>query len=445
MENNNNQKGISQNHSYEKLRKEMKAVKSVGKLLKLAKFLGFKNKELEAVFEQIPDFQNQLEELSMTPEKFNRYYSGLGWVASGSMNFDLMKDAVELAENNEIEKGEELLIKYYSSEEMKLLLTSLLGDEAFRIRYKYFEYAYEDTINKRYYSAIPILLMMIDGATNDVTKSTGFFSDNSDLTLWDTIEGHPSGLTELKKLMNIGGRNKTNFEEISIPFRNGILHGRELDFDNIKVVAKCWAAVFALREWTKNIRNGKQKEEEIEDKAKTPKEQFNSLKDSLKDLSNHNKKMKITREKLDTWEKRTLTVGENILESGKSENYFENTPEKLLVQFFEYWQIKNYGQIAKMINKYDGYNLRKVPSEIRKYLDGKQFKQFKILDIEDTAPAISIINVEVFYIFENIEYQKKLLFRFICIDEKNQASCRGMENCKWTFYEAPLLEIQYSF
>lgn len=422
----------------------MLGAESLGKVFKLAKLFGYKNDELDEVFEQIPNLQNQLEEMSMTPEKFNKYYSSLGWVASDSMNFDLMKEAVGFAENNNIEKGEELLVKYYSSEEMKWLLTSLLGDEAFRKRYKYFQYAYDDTIAGRYYSAIPILLMMIDGATNDITKSMGFFSDSSDLTSWDSIAGHPSGLTELRNLIN-KGRNKTNEESIKIPYRNGILHGRELDYDNVVVAAKCWAALFAVREWAKSIREGKKYNPLENEIPKTPKEQLKSFTESLKELSRHNKEMKINRKELDNWKKRDLTIGDNILESGNSEDYQEHSPEKLLVVFFEYWQMKNYGVISKMIHKHDNYNVKKVPSEVRGYLEGKDFKKFRLLSIKDEAPAISVIEVEVYYEFENKEYNKNLVFRFICIDEKNRPCCRGIENSKWTFYEAPLLQIQYSF
>lgn len=54
----------------------------------------------------------------------------------------------------------------------------------------------------------------------------------------DSIAAHETGLKALARIMG-RGRNRTNEEIISVPYRNGILHGRDLAFDNKVVAAKC--------------------------------------------------------------------------------------------------------------------------------------------------------------------------------------------------------------
>lgn len=39
-------------------------------------------------------------------------------------------------------------------------------------------------------------------------------------------------------------RNKTTTEDLTLPLRHGILHGRDLGYSNQMVAAKCWAVGF---------------------------------------------------------------------------------------------------------------------------------------------------------------------------------------------------------
>jgi len=43
-------------------------------------------------------------------------------------------------------------------------------------------YALEEYENGRYYACVPLLLMIIDGIVNDISKETGFFAEKTDLT-----------------------------------------------------------------------------------------------------------------------------------------------------------------------------------------------------------------------------------------------------------------------
>lgn len=84
------------------------------------------------------------------------------------------------------------------------------------------------------------------------------------MTAWDSIAAHETGLQTIASLFS-ESRNKTNDEVITLPYRNGILHGRELAFDNKLVAAKVWATLFAIKDWSvafSNKPNENEKEKE---------------------------------------------------------------------------------------------------------------------------------------------------------------------------------------
>ncbi|WP_421976072.1 hypothetical protein [Roseivirga seohaensis] len=247
---------IKNNESYSQLREQIKAADSIRKIAKLLSFFGLKNDSLNKALDQVPEFQKQLEHLSSLPDEFNQHFSKLGWIAHESMNSDLMERAIELAESGKVDSAEDELADYFCSDNIEWLLNHFKGFPEFKIRFDLLKSAYEDTKDKRYHSAIPLLLMIIDGTVNDIDRNKGFFTESTDLTAWDSIAGHSSGLGKIRDILN-QSRKKTTTESLRLPFRNGILHGRDLGYANKLVAAKSWAILIAIKDWIKAIKDGK--------------------------------------------------------------------------------------------------------------------------------------------------------------------------------------------
>lgn len=247
---------IEDNPSHKKLKKELDGANALSKLTGLLSLFGANSKNLKEAFEPLADIQKQFEVISQSPDKFNDHFSQRGWIAHESMNHDLMLTCIEFAEKGHIELAEQELINYYSSDKMQWLTYQLKGTKEFAIRYSLIKAAYEDTIAEKYYACIPVLLLVIDGGVNDVDRNKGFFAENTDLTAWDSIAAHSSGLATLKEIFN-DTRKRTTEEEITMPYRHGILHGRDINYANKIVAAKCWAALFALNDWAKAVKEGK--------------------------------------------------------------------------------------------------------------------------------------------------------------------------------------------
>lgn len=436
---------IENNSSYKKLKKELEGADTLHKVAKFFSFFGLKSQSLNEAFSQLPDLKKQFELLSQSPDKFNNHFAQRGWIAHESMNSDLMLTSIELADKALIEVAEQELIDYYSSDQMKWLLHQLKSIEAFTIRYNFFLLAYEDTIAERYHAVVPVLLMMIDGVVNDIDKSKGFFAEKTDLTAWDSIAAHSTGLTALKEIFN-DSRRKTVKEEITLPYRNGILHGRDLGYANKIVAAKCWAALFAIKDWANSLKQGKKNPPPPEPETSL-KESWSQLKDSLTNYAESKKRNDLVSKKIEAWKPRKLTIGTDIPEKGFSADYTEYTPEQEAIRFAEYWTKNNYGAIAKQIHHFSKtpINESKEAGKARKVFEGKKLVDYKIFAIKDCSPAITEVTLTTVIEHDSKKHDKQITLRFIYEGKDNEILIFGDIDGKWRFIENFFHQIEFIY
>ncbi|PQB07293.1 hypothetical protein BST83_09100 [Polaribacter filamentus] len=423
---------------YSEIRNNVQAADSIRKIVKFISFFGFKNKKLNEVFLKIPDLKKQIEHISTIPDKFNSHFSTRGWISHESMNSPLMEKAVELAENGEIEKAEKILSEHFTSSEIKWLQNRFRVLPEFSVRFDIIQKAYQDTLERRFYSCVPLLLIIIDGVVNDISKSKGFFTENTDLTAWDSVAAHSSGLTAIRDIFNTS-RKKTNTEEIFLPYRNGILHGRDLKFDNILVVGKCWATLFAINDWARALKKEKEN-------PPTPEKQL-SLKESLRDIKKtiieHNewkiKHNKIMQE-LEDWKPRKKEdLNLNPL------TFKKFSPEKQAYDIANNWLNKNYGKIAIQLHRIGDseINIGKEAGEIRSEIQNKILKEFKIINIEDKTPAISEITMSITYDLDSSEMKKEIIMRMICKSPYGEIGMNGNEDIIWEMIDNFFYRLEF--
>lgn len=240
-------KKIKDNQTCAELLNNTKGFGALSKVVSFFEKIGIKNEKISEAFKKFPDLFQKTEELVNMPDRFNEHFSKSGWVAYESLNFELMKEAVYLADEGKFDEANNLLVEHYNEETLKWGLTFMKGVEEYRPRYDLAEKAKEDYLAGRYHACVPVVLTIIDGIVNDIEQK-GFFAQGVDLTAWDSIAAHSSGLQELSKLFN-SARKKTNTETITVPYRHGILHGRDLGYANKVVAAKTWATLFTIRDW----------------------------------------------------------------------------------------------------------------------------------------------------------------------------------------------------
>ena len=428
-------------HSYKKIRKDIKGFKALSSLAKFASLLGLVDKEQLKGLEKINEIEEQMNELSKLPDEFNDYFSDKGWIAYESMNTNVIKSAIQFAKQGEEEKAESELLNHYSGENIKWQINLLKNIPEFMKRYHLIQVAYEDYIDKKYITCIPLQLIIIDGAVNDIDKGKGFFTTSIDLHAWDSIAAHRNGLTKLRDIFN-RSRKSTTTERIEKPFRNGILHGRDLNYGNQKVAAKAWALMFAIRDWKVALNKGK-KNPIPEEPTKSFKENWTELVDSINLYREAKKKREEQSHKVSMWKPREFKIGDTHPTKGELSDYEENSPELKVFEFLHYWKKKNYGKIAMSIRKtiLTDKPIGQLAGKYRNELSDKELLDYELVEIKDESPAISEVFVKTKYRINDSETEKKLKFRLVYEDEEGSPFVRGDEEGKWMIFESFIYEI----
>ncbi|KDB58604.1 hypothetical protein AZ16_1395 [Bordetella bronchiseptica B18-5 (C3)] len=382
---------------------------------------------LQQAFPQLSDFSGKLMELKeqskilLLPDRFNEIFASSGWIAYESMSMDVMKKAIDAFEAHGLEAAEDYLVSTYDADTLKWGILRFNGHDDFRKRVRLVELAKDDYLAGRYHACTPVLLSLMDGLANDVSRHVGLFADNADLTAWDCIAAHESGLQTLVALMT-KGRNKTSEESISVPFRHGILHGRELAFDNRIVAAKTWAALFAIRDWAEALAEGK--------KMPAPKQE-STWSELLQSLN----KTQETKRLLDVWKPREKEDFSYLPCDGLSSSLLESSPECMVAEFMENWRLGRFAPLADSFSHTYDMAMGKKAGEARQDFGKYKVVSFQIVDVEDRTPAYSTVTIRATFSTEDDIFEEELKVSAGYQDKKGLPMCRLESGGKWTLVQ----------
>lgn len=180
---------------------------------------------------ELDRIKKEMKDLIMTTEEYNNNFSDYGWIAYSLINVEFMKNANIIFKENGIEKAEDFISDYYKDNIKNTKRFIQYSTKEFRKRANIIDEAFEAYESEKYYSAITLFLTIADGVINDFTKNKGFFTEGVDLDCWDCLVECDKGLKKLKEIYNLP-RKKTVEDMVTMPYRNGILHGRDLNFGN---------------------------------------------------------------------------------------------------------------------------------------------------------------------------------------------------------------------
>jgi hypothetical protein len=353
------------------------------------KILGVDADKIKTDLEIADTLTQQTQELATLPDKFNDYFGEHGWIIYESLSLEVAKKAIAVADTGDMNAAEQVIVDYFTPATVRLWLNQMKAVQAFQPRFRLAQLALQDYEEERYHACIPVVLALMDGLINELNNGRGFFSDTTELEAWDSISAHKRGLVELGNIFR-KGRNKTRTEQITVPYRNGILHGTDLGYDNKIVAAKTWAALFAVRDWAIKAEGNK-----LEEPPPKPNP-------SILDTLNQHRKNQETKQKIQDWKPRIFTNQERFLSEVPSD-YDENTPERKLVEFLSLWKARNYGHMAGCVQPKRDSSPSAMPKRIREFLGEIELTGFKIAQITDTAAAATDILVTLQYVF-NLSY-----------------------------------------
>jgi len=190
-------------------------------------------------------------EMVELPDRFNALLGPRGWATFEGMDVGLAKEAVLLAEAGDLEGAEGVLVRHFDAEALRGGLEQLCEEiPEFRMRGPLLLAAVADHCDRRYHASVPVALAQLDGIALDLTGHPFFVPPEraGHLFVRDSISGHPSGLAALAGTMS-RRRGQTTASALGIPYRHGVMHGRDLGYANERVSAKSLAALLALGAW----------------------------------------------------------------------------------------------------------------------------------------------------------------------------------------------------
>lgn len=248
---------IKDNPTFRDLRNEARTFQIVRKFAPILMILGEKGREAARLLRRdLPALIDQSLEIVTLPDRFNAHFLSRGWIASEYMHYEAMRDAVSLADSGDLDSGEARLVEEMNAEFLQHMLLSMRAVKAFRPREQLLRLALEDHRSVRFHASVPVVLAQIDGIVFDVARSS-FFSKRTSSRLYaaDTLAGHPDGLAALASKMS-EGRKATTQSVLDLPYRHGILHGRDLGYATETNSTKAFAALIALKPWAMKVEAG---------------------------------------------------------------------------------------------------------------------------------------------------------------------------------------------
>lgn len=165
-------KKIIDNPTSAELIKQFEAFESLEALYKAFPFARRLFPNMEQAFNEFKKIKKQAEILKV-PDQFNERFANLGWIAYESMNIEVMQEAINIHDTVGKDAAEQFLADSYDADCLKWGIRWFNGSPEFRRRIRLAELAREDYLAGRYHACIPLLLSLLDGLVNDVSKHVG--------------------------------------------------------------------------------------------------------------------------------------------------------------------------------------------------------------------------------------------------------------------------------
>lgn len=353
MRNEKEHSRIADNPSARTASNALKLAKATRFTTGLFKTLPIKNENVDRLHQATDAVVNQSDIFDL-PDRFNDAFSDEGWIATDSMSVEVMRKAIELSESGSKQEAEEVILNWFRQEAIALF--AIQRSKRFsksRKRWDQLQEALKLTFEERYWSAIPLILIACDGFASDVLGTSPFEKD-ADLTVFDSVVGHPTSLPNLIRKVTKGVRKSTD-DKLTLPLRHGILHGQSLGYANRTVCMKAWLLMIALVDWAYDKATENERIQAQDSASKV----------SLSDVASSVRKLDEDKRVIAAFEPRETS------EPIKAD-LDENSPEYAIVDFLRCWKTRNYGKMAERSVNLSKHSITKMAGEL--HHDGELVK-----------------------------------------------------------------------
>ncbi|MET9400909.1 hypothetical protein [Kitasatospora sp. NPDC002965] len=323
--------------------------------------------------------QRQVREIADTVDRFYALLGVRNWVFHDMMLVQAVATILDSAQDAEC--AEAMLIDYHNDRDrLFFMVNSLRKLPAMRKRFGLIDKAKEDYFAGRYYSCVLVLLAAMDGFVNEFeTVRRGLHTRQpEEMDAWDSVVGHHMGLANAHKTFT-KGRSATNEEPVYELYRNGIVHGSILDFDNIIVATKAWNRLFAVADWARA------RERENLKGQVTPPTWSSVLRDLAGVAARSAEQAKIDRV-AKQWNARLLLPADP--------DFAAHPVNERAHRLLTFWTRRNYGGISQLVTRgVRAKHANAAPLRVRHSYEGFALTSFEILRIEHGMAAALTLRV----------------------------------------------------
>ena len=368
VSNKNKHTSIADNPSAKKVSDYLRLARIVRLTTGFSKTLGITNATVDRLHHSADKALRQSDILTL-PDRFNAAFASEGWIATGSMSADTIRKAVKLYESGKKQEAQDEILAWFQEDTINLL--AIKRGKRFNkaaTRWHQLREALQLTLEERYWSAVPLILVACDGFASDVLGTSPFAKD-ADLTAFDSIAGHPNSLPFLIKKLTKGVR-KSSDEDLTLPLRHGILHGQSLGYANRIVCMKAWLLMIALVDFACDKTSEDARRQEQQSEADV----------GVRDIVERLREVDEDRRAMNAFEVRE-TVGpfNDCLD--------QDSVEFAIMQFLTHWKCRNYGQLAEHAVNLVRQPVKKMAGQLRRDSELVELASFEVRSVRQSTVA----------------------------------------------------------
>lgn len=345
----------------------------------IAKAVGLFRPQVRETWSRVESQLAVVKEIKVNIALFSERFVPLGWA-----NYDRMSSTVltELAKCS-VEQGEQLLTQYHLDEQTLKVLGYRFHLPQFQPWAAIYERAIERCKAEDWLSAVPLVLVIIDGVC---TKNSGKhpFSGGADAEVFDTQTSGAGGLAEALKVLG-ATRRKLSEEPIEAPFRHGVVHGLNPNYGYPIVAAKALNLLQATTDYFLSIKDEAQRIARAEEEQRPA---------SFREIAAIMRRTADLKAALEAWRPRpdraNLAIDESCPELAN-----DTLPEAIAAKYLQFLKKSNYGALAALHVDYPQRPVAYRAGQLRQELRGLRVLQWSISSIRDASASITTVSVNV--------------------------------------------------
>ena len=400
------------------IQEQVDQVRDFGRFVSLLRPLtrfGIGGKRLKSVVDSVKEIEHQMDALVEVSNAFRIAFSDQGWLWSESTNVEIAKAALESHESGNPSEAEEILASEFMGDHLDFVIMRMCQLQPFSLRRNQLKEALALTSEGRFIASVPLLLIIADGVVTDEFGKS-FFAEGVDLEEVHSFAGQPDALPELIREI-CRTRRRTSRDSLDFPYRNGIIHGRDLGYDNSIVNAKCWSLLRNLADLIRARRSEGTLQPELQPSI-------------TEVLADHVRNQEFRRG-IEEWfprpeDNRHIQVSAEMLPS-----MVEGEPETDLARFLIAWKAGNYGRMAEATTDDEGRSVNGRAGAIRELMRDSKLVDAVITRVTDIAAAVTEVSVDLTFSSGKHRYYRQFVFRMICHSASGETGIHGEKNTHW--------------